>query len=79
VTRLKWKRDLVCLEIVLLLTQDGCVVCAERTAGSDVVLDTPNGTPRRRVSCGISFLVYLEIVLVSVQDRCMVCVKRTKG
>jgi hypothetical protein len=32
-----WKHDSVCLEIVLLLTQDGCMVCVERTAGSDVV------------------------------------------
>ena len=28
---------------------------AERTIGSDVVLDTPDRTPRRRGSCGISF------------------------
>jgi len=34
------------LEIVLILTQDGCTVCAERTIGSKIVLDTPNGTPR---------------------------------
>jgi hypothetical protein len=29
VTRLKWKLVLVCLEIVLILTQDRCVVYAE--------------------------------------------------
>jgi hypothetical protein len=33
VTRLKWKLDLVGLEIVLILTQDRCTVCAERTIG----------------------------------------------
>jgi hypothetical protein len=33
-TRLKWKLILVCLEIVLILTQDSCTVCAERTLGS---------------------------------------------
>ena len=25
------------------LTQDGCTVCAERTIGSEIVLDTPDG------------------------------------
>ena len=29
--------------------------CAKRTIGSDIVLDAPDGTPRRRGSCGISF------------------------
>ena len=31
----------MCLEIVLVLTQDRCVVCAERTIGSEIVLDAP--------------------------------------
>ena len=33
-------------EIVLMLTQDRCMVCVERTIGSVVVLDAPDGTPR---------------------------------
>ena len=33
------------LEIVLILMQDWCTVCAERTIGSDVVWDAPDGTP----------------------------------
>jgi hypothetical protein len=33
VTRLKRKLVLVCLEIVLILTQDRCTVCTERTIG----------------------------------------------
>ena len=37
--RLKWKLDSVYLEIVLILTQDRCTVCAERTIGMEVVLD----------------------------------------
>ena len=41
--RLKWKLDLVYLEIVLILTQDKCTVCAERTIGSEIVLDAPDG------------------------------------
>ena len=45
-TRLKWKVVSVHLEIVLFLTHDRCMVCAERTIGSEMVLDTPDGTPR---------------------------------
>ena len=46
VTRLKWKLDSVRLEILLILTQDRCSACVERTIGSYVVLDKPDGTPR---------------------------------
>ena len=35
--------------------QDRCTVGAEHTIGSEIVLDTPDGTPRRRGSSGISF------------------------
>ena len=34
------------LEMVLVLVQDRCTVCAKRTIGSDIVLDAPDGTPR---------------------------------
>jgi hypothetical protein len=37
---------LVCLEIVLILTQDRCMVCVKCTTGSENVLDTPDGTHR---------------------------------
>ena len=47
--------DLVRLVIVLILTQDRCLVCAERTIGLKLILDAPNATPRRHGSCGISF------------------------
>jgi hypothetical protein len=46
VTRLKWKLDLVRLEIVLISTQDRWTVCPERTTGSEIILDTPGGTPK---------------------------------
>jgi hypothetical protein len=36
----------VCLEIGLIVTQDRCTVCAECTTGSEIVLDTTDGTPR---------------------------------
>jgi hypothetical protein len=28
------------------LMQDRCTVCVERTIGSEIILDAPNGTPR---------------------------------
>jgi hypothetical protein len=34
------------LEIVLVSVQDRCTVSAKRTIGSEIVLDTPDGTPR---------------------------------
>ena len=43
---LKWKLVSVDLEIVLILTQDRCTVCAERTIGLEIILNTPDGTPR---------------------------------
>jgi hypothetical protein len=42
-TRLKWKIILVHMEIVLILTQDRCIVCAKCTIGSVIVLNTPDG------------------------------------
>jgi hypothetical protein len=46
VTRLKGKLISIRLEIVLILTQDSCSVCAEPTLGPAIVLDGPDGTPR---------------------------------
>ena len=39
--RVKWKLVSVRLEIVLVLVQDSCTVCAERTIGSEIILDAP--------------------------------------
>jgi len=33
-------------DIVLILTQDRCTVYVERTIGSEIIFDTPDGTPR---------------------------------
>jgi hypothetical protein len=41
-----WNLVLVRLEIVLVLVQDRCMVCAKRTIGLEIILDTPDGTPR---------------------------------
>jgi hypothetical protein len=36
-----WNLISVCLETVLILTQDRCTVCPEHTIGSETVLDAP--------------------------------------
>jgi hypothetical protein len=46
VTWVMWKLILVHLETVLVLVQDRCMVCAKRTIGSEIILDTSDGTPR---------------------------------
>ena len=46
VDRLKWMLVLVYLDIVLIFTQDGCIVCTECTIDSEIILDAPDGTPK---------------------------------
>jgi hypothetical protein len=41
---LKWKLDLVYLEIVLILMQDRCMLYVEHTTGSEIILDASAGT-----------------------------------
>jgi hypothetical protein len=41
-----WNLVLVALEIVLVLVQDRCTVCAKHTVGSEIVLGAPDDTPR---------------------------------
>jgi hypothetical protein len=41
----KWKIISICLEIVLILTQDRYTICAERTIGSKIILGATDGTP----------------------------------
>jgi hypothetical protein len=43
------------LEVVEILMQDRCTDCAKHTIGLEIILDTPDGTPRRRESCRILF------------------------
>jgi hypothetical protein len=78
VTRLKWKLISVRLVIVLILSQDRCTVYAERTIGSEIILDATDGTPSDVGHVDL-VLVHLKTELASVQDRCMVYVIRTIG
>jgi uncharacterized membrane protein len=63
---------------VLILTQDRCVVCVERTIGKEIVWMHLMELVRESIMWNL-VLVCLEIVLVSVQYRCTVCAKRTIG
>ena len=42
----KWKLVSVCFDIVLVSAQDRCTVCAECASGMEIILVTPNHTPR---------------------------------
>ena len=61
-----------------MLVQDRCMVCAECTICSEIVLDAPDGTPWCWVMWN-QVSIRLEIILVLVQDRCTVCAERTIG
>jgi hypothetical protein len=50
-----WNLAPVRLETVLESVQDGCMVYAKCTIGSEIVLDTPNSTPSWRGSRRSSF------------------------
>ena len=39
-----WNVTCFRLETVLVLVQERCMVCARRTIGSEIILDTPDGT-----------------------------------
>ena len=79
VMKLNRKLVSVRLEIVLILTQDRYMVCAEHTIDSEIVLHAPDGKLLGDLGHVESCSVHLEMVLVLVQDRCTVCTKRTIG
>jgi hypothetical protein len=78
VTRIKWKLISFHSEIVLIMTQDRCTICAKPSIGwksfwtylMELLGDMGHGN---------LVLVLLEMVLVSMQDRCTVCAKHTIG
>ena len=41
-----WNLVSVHLEMVFVLVQDRCMVCAKHILGLEIILDTPDGTPR---------------------------------
>jgi hypothetical protein len=72
-----WNLTSFRLETVLVSVQDRYMVCAKHTIGLEIILDTPDGTPRWEGSS--ESLISLEIVLILKQDRCTLCVERTVG
>jgi hypothetical protein len=50
-----WNLVLVHLEMELMSVLDSVTVCAKRTIGSEIVLDTPDGTPRLRAQLDAHF------------------------
>jgi hypothetical protein len=50
-----WNLVLVHLEMELMLVQDSVTVCTKHTIDSEIILDTPDGTPRLRGLTGSSF------------------------
>jgi hypothetical protein len=42
-----WNLVSVHMETVLVSVQYRCTICAERTIGSEIILDTPGDTPRQ--------------------------------
>jgi Fe-S-cluster-containing dehydrogenase component len=68
----KWKLISAHLKIVLILTQDSCMVCTECAIDSEIVLGVPDGTPRSHGSSG-SLFWFIWRLLILAQDRCMVC------
>ena len=58
-TRLKCKLVSVYLKIVLILTQDRCTVCVERTIGLEIFLEALDG---RSTAC-VERTIVPEIVL----------------
>jgi hypothetical protein len=78
VTRLKWKLDSVCSEIVLTLCKIGAcfapnVPLAKKCFGCTRCNSLVTWVMRNLVS------VHLGTMLVSMQNRSMVCAKRTIG
>ena len=77
---MKLNRNLISvrLEIVLILMQDRCTICAECTIGSEIECTHPMEL-LGDVGHVESRLVRLEMVLMLVQGRCTVCAKCTIG
>jgi hypothetical protein len=70
---------LVYLDIVLILTQDSCTVCDERTIGLENCFACTRWYSLVTKLKWMLVLVCLEIMLILTQDSCMVCAECTIG
>ena len=71
-----WNLVSVRLEIVLLSVQNRCTVCAKRTIGSEIILDTMMVLVETQVDA--CFGLFGDSARLT-QDRCMVFAKCTIG
>ena len=55
-----WNLSCFCLEVVLVSVQDRCMVCTRRTIGSEIVLDTTNGTSRYKAQVEAHFGLFRD-------------------
>jgi hypothetical protein len=62
-----WNLVLVYLETVLVSVQDRCMVCLKHTIGSEVILDTPAGTPRDEAQLQARFSPFGDSASVSTR------------
>ena len=72
-----WKLVLVHLEVVFVLAQDRCTVCAECTSGVELALGTPEWYSLVMYLKWKLVSVRLVIVLISGQHRYTVCTECT--
>ena len=61
---------------MLILTQDSCTVCVERTIGSEIMLDAPDGILGDVGHVESLFFPFGDSISVSAK-RFMVCPRRT--
>ena len=50
-----WNVTCFRLETVLVSVQDRCMVCGRRTIGSEIILDTPDGTTSKEAQVEAHF------------------------
>ena len=58
---------MVLSDIVLILMQDRCTVCAKRTIGSEIILDAPDVTPSDVGLVESSFFLFGDSVNVGAR------------
>jgi hypothetical protein len=63
---------------VVILTQDSCTLCAERTIGSKIILDASDGTLGDVGHVESRFDPFGDVFIL-VQDGCTICAKHTIG
>jgi hypothetical protein len=73
-----WNLILVHLKTVLVSVQDKCTICAKHTVGTEIVLDTPNGTLSYEAQVEARFSPIGDSGKLD-EDNCTVCAERTTG